>query len=155
MYKLIKRLSKLIFAFTLLSAICLSVIFIQSCKQDFVNDPGTSVGFPSDIQQIFNTPVSTNSITCTTPSCHASGNNSRNLNLEDWQQTMNGSENGSMVIPYNGFWSHLISVVNSDTNYAPVITITLPEYHKLDAQKVTTIMNWINSGAPNSNGQTA
>lgn len=130
-------------------------IFLQSCEQDFVNSSGTDSGFPDEVHAIFNEPYSSSNITCTTPSCHASENAAVNLDLTSWQNTLNGSENGTMVIPYNGFWSHMISVINSDTNVAPVTTVSLPEYHKIGSSKVTTIMNWINSGAASKEGQVA
>ncbi|MBV6477482.1 MAG: 6-phosphogluconolactonase [Ignavibacteria bacterium] len=141
--------------FLFLSIIYFMSISLQSCEQDFVNSSGNNSGFPDEIQAIFNEPYSTSNITCTTPSCHASENPAENLDLTSWQNTLNGSENGTMVIPYNGFWSHMISVLNSDTLIAPVTTVSLTEYHKIGSDKVGTIMNWINSGAASKEGQIA
>lgn len=131
------------------------MLFMQSCEQDFVNSNTQNSGFPEEINAIFNTPYSTSNITCTTPYCHSGENSAESLDLTSWQKTMNGSENGTMVIPYNGFWSHMISVINSDTNLAPVTEVSLPEYHKISTANVNVIMNWINSGAPNKDGQIA
>jgi YVTN family beta-propeller protein len=152
MYNLTKKLSYL---YLTVFIIIFAFITLQSCQQDFVNPPvsGTQV-FPDEIDAIFNAPFE-NNITCRTPGCHASGNNASGLDLTSWDKTLQGSDNGTMVIPYNGFWSHMISVINSDTNYAPVTTVTLPEYHKIDTNKVFTIMNWINNGAKSKEGITA
>lgn len=147
-------LSPGIYSFSVIFAFCICIFFLQSCEQDFVSTTDESDKFPDEIETIFNTSISSSNITCNTPSCHASGN-STGLNLQSWKSTLNGSNNGTMVIPFNGFWSHLTSVVNSDTNVAPVTTITLPEYHKLDSQKVAAIINWINDGAKSKKGEVA
>lgn len=154
-HKMIKKFANVLFTFVFLSVIYASTMFLQSCEQDFTSSNGVNSNFPSEIDAIFNTPYTASNITCTTPSCHSNENTARNFNLTDWQKSMNGSENGTMIIPYNGFWSHMVSVLNSDTNLAPVTTVSLPEYHKIDAQKVTTILNWINAGAYNKDGGVA
>ncbi len=128
---------------------------VTSCEQDFTEPNSGIVEFPDDISQLFNTPYTEENLSCTTPSCHASGNNSNGLNLQDWQSTMNGSQNGSMVVPYNGFWSYMYSVVNPDSNAGPVSTVGLSEFHKLDSSKVTTIKNWIDQGAKSKDGRVA
>lgn len=137
--------------------ICTIILFtyFQSCEQDFVSNPTSVQGFPSEIEAIFNAPLNANNVTCTTPSCHASENSASGMNLVDWQKAMNGSNNGTMIVAYNGFWSHLISTVNSDTNYAPVSNVSLPEFHKIDSGKVATLMAWINDGAKSKDGNVA
>jgi len=152
---MIKRINKLCFSFAIMVGLYLSVIYFQSCKQDFVTTPGSVIEFPPEVQAIFSTSLNSTNITCQTPSCHANENSAVGMNLIDWQKALNGSNNGTIIIPYNGYWSHLISVLNSDTNYAPVTTISLPEYHKLDSPKVSVVMNWINSGAKSKNGDVA
>lgn len=148
------NLFKTLYLPVLIAFLYTMILFLESCQQDFVNNSQTS-NFPSEIDDIFNTPYSANNISCTTPSCHSTENAARNLVLTDWQKTLTGSENGTMVIPYNGFWSHMISVVNSDTNIAPVTTVSLPEYHKISSDKVSTLINWINEGAKNKDGGVA
>ncbi|CAF3802102.1 unnamed protein product [Rotaria sp. Silwood1] len=59
-----------------------------------------------------------------------------------------------MIIPYNAFWSHFTSVINSDTNLSPVSTI-LPDLHKMPADKVAKLMAWINAGAMNKDSLVA
>jgi DNA-binding beta-propeller fold protein YncE len=154
------KLFRKIFYSTAILLLIFTFVFFQSCKQDFLTTPAGSVDFPDNIKAIFNTPYTASNLTCTTPSCHSSGINSAgDLDLTDWQKTMNGSVNGTMVVPYNGFWSHMVSVINSDTIYATVTdssAIPLPGfYHKIDAQKVHIIKEWIDEGAKNKEGQVA
>ncbi|CAN5632346.1 hypothetical protein BH10BAC5_BH10BAC5_00740 [soil metagenome] len=129
------------------------MVSIQSCKQDFVTTEPT-VDFPADVKTVFNTTYNATNNTCTSAGCHSSENRAAGLDLVNWQNTMAGSNNGTMVIPYNGFWSHLTSTINSDTNLAPVSQV-FTEVHKIDSSKVHTVINWINSGAPNQNGEVA
>lgn len=156
-----KRHRKLVYFVVVTLLINSSIIYFQSCKQDFTTTPDNVTYFPAEVESIFNTPYTSSNITCNTSSCHASGGTTLagGLDLTDWQKTMNGSNNGTMVIPYNGFWSHIIAYLNSDTNYAPVAYIDpnspFYAYHKIDAQKISTLMNWINNGAKSKDGQVA
>jgi YVTN family beta-propeller protein len=156
---MIKRISKTLYIIVSIIILNYVLINLQSCQQDFVSNSNTVSQFPSEIDAIFNTPYTNNNLSCTTPSCHASENSARGLDLVNWQNTMNGSDNGTMVIPYSGFWSHMISYLNTDTNVAPVTYIdtnsVLYSYHKIGASKVSTIMNWIDNGAKNKDGQVA
>lgn len=152
---MIHRLRKILYPVFTIILLNFTVLYFQSCEQDFTADPPAStVPFPDEITAIFNMPL-TNGLTCATSSCHSNSNNQSGMNLEDWSAAMKGSNNGTMIIPYNGFWSHLTSVVNSDTTVGPVSTVLLPEYHKLEASKVATLMTWMNNGAPSKDGQVA
>lgn len=152
---MLNRLKTLLYSISILLILSFTIVYLQSCEQDFSTSPGSGQ-FPPEIEAIFNTPYTSNNITCTTSSCHDNSQNAaRKLNLLNWQETLNGSESGTMVIPYNGFWSHMTTVLNSDTIVAPVTTVLLPEYHKIDQSKVATVMNWINDGAKDVNGNIA
>lgn len=129
-----------------------SAVFFYSCKQDFVTS-GTT-GFPDEINTLFTTPYTASNNTCAGTSCHNSDSRAGGLDLTSWSNTMFGSNNGTMVIPYNAFWSHLTSVVNSDTNKSPVSTI-LSDLHKMPSDKVDQIISWINNGAKSADGQVA
>lgn len=160
---MLNRIKKLFIPFICAAVIYLSVIYMQSCKQEFVNNPTGTVQFPAEIEAIFNSPYTSNgsSFTCSTPSCHATENNAGGMDLVDWQKAMNGSNNGTMIIPYNGFWSHITAYLNKDTTSGmpPVAYIDTSSVffgiHKIDAQKITTIVNWINDGAKSKDGQVA
>ncbi len=130
-------------------------VFLYSCKQDFVtSDPGTGTPFPDSIATLFSTPFNSTSNTCTNSSCHNTASKAGGLDLQDWSSAMKGSNNGTMIIPYNGFWSHITSIVNNDTNISPVSEV-LMDLHKMPADKVALLMRWINNGAPNKEGQIA
>ncbi len=151
---LIIRIKSLVHTGIFLSALFLVLLSFQSCEQDFVTPSGNNLY--TDVQKIFNTPYTSSSITCSTPSCHAGQNSAAGLDLTNWQSILNGSDNGTMVIPFNGFWSHMVSYLNSDTNLAPVTIDSLfPQYHKIPQQDVETIFNWIKEGAKDETGQIA
>lgn len=130
-------------------------ITLNSCEQDFVSNNPEIIEFPPEIKAIFDTPFTQTNLSCSTPSCHGNEDPASGLNLVDWQKAMNGSENGTMIIPYNGFWSHLYSVVNNDTLLGPVSTVTFFEQHKISAQNVAILKNWMDEGAKSENGQVA
>lgn len=151
-----KRTGSIFTALTVVVFFIVLPFILQSCEQDFSQTPENSAGFPAEIEAIFNEPLNSNNITCVTPYCHASGNNANGMDLVNWNNAMKGSSNGTMIIPYNGFWSHFISYINSDTNFAPVSVDSLfPEFHKIAQDKVQTLYNWINDGAKNKDGQVA
>jgi YVTN family beta-propeller protein len=132
----------------------LSVTYLTSCEQDFVT-PGETSTFPDSIAQLFSTPYNSTNNTCASVSCHNSASRAGGLDLVNWQDAMNGSNQGTMIIPYNGFWSHITAVVNNDTNVSPVVEI-LPTIHKMDdPNKISMLMNWMNAGAPDKNGNIA
>ena len=154
MSSIVSKIKSVIYTFLSLTLILSVVVFFQSCEQDFVSStPGE---FPPEIESIFTTPYTSSNITCVTSSCHATGNNANGMDLSNWQNAMKGSANGTMIIPYNGFWSHMVSFLNSDTNLAPVTLDSLfPQFHKIEAQKVETIKNWIDDGAKSGDGRVA
>jgi YVTN family beta-propeller protein len=131
------------------------VFLFQACKQDFIEPGEDVVRFPPEIEALFNAPLNPSGITCATSSCHGTQNPASDLNLVNWRSTMEGSDNGTMVIPYNGFFSHLTAVVNTDTLVAPVAELSLSEFHKLDSPNVVLVMNWINDGAKSRDGEIA
>jgi YVTN family beta-propeller protein len=152
---MIYKLHKTIVSFFLLAFTVLLIISFNSCEKDFIIPPDNNVGFPPEIENLFNAPLNQTGITCATSSCHGTQNPASGLNLVEWSKTMEGSSNGSMVIPYNSFFSHMTSVVNNDTNVAPVAHVSLSELHKLSPDKVVTIRSWIDDGAKSKNGDIA
>lgn len=151
-----KIFSRIIFLSILTCISSLSLVF-QSCEQDFIT-PGNSTTYPDGIAAIFNEPLNASNITCASPTCHGGNAPLSGLSLDDWSKTMQGSENGTNIIPYNAYWSYFASVLNNDTNNTQVASVTeiaLPEYHKIDPAKLQTIVDWINNGAPSKNGEIA
>ncbi|HCA43571.1 MAG TPA: hypothetical protein DEP28_10005 [Bacteroidetes bacterium] len=146
------RLKNIFIVLFCLSFVLCIPMFFSSCEQSFVN-PETST-FPPEIEELFNTPYNASNNTCASVACHNSESRAGGLDLVNWNNAMNGSSQGTMIIPFNGFWSHLIFVVNSDTNFAPVVDL-LPSIHKMPADKVSQLKTWIDNGAANKNGETA
>ncbi len=137
--------------------VILILLNLYSCEKDIITNESV-VEFPDSISTIFNTPLGTTNQTCISSSCHNTIDRASGFDLENWTNAMNGSDNGTMIIPYNAFWSHIIAAVNNDTNVAPVILLNPPDLsnlHKLLGDKVQTIMQWINDGAKNINGGVA
>ena len=132
-----------------------TVLFaFYSCEKDIIINESV-VEFPDSISTIFNTLLGTSNQTCVSTTCHSNNDRASGFDLENWANTMNGSDNGTMIIPYNAFWSHLVAAVNNDTNVAPVIFWDPPDLsnlHKLPSDKVQTLMHWINEGAKSKNG---
>lgn len=118
-----------------------------SCKKDI--GKANYGNYPAEIGKI----ISQN---CAVPGCHTSQSNlaAASLNLESWQNLFAGSSNGSPVIPYNSRFSSLCYYVNTFPDLGLINAPTMPLNKKaLTREEVTTISNWINSGAPDVNGK--
>lgn len=158
---MLNRCKKIIYSVILVIGLSTTLLYFQSCEQDFVNTPESEkpVPFPPEIDSVFKTTYGPNNLSCAAAQCHASENDPGGLNLSDWKKTLNGSKNGTMVIPYNGFWSHLISYLNLDTTKAPIIYIDPNSFqynnHKIDTHSVSKLIKWINEGAKDANGNVA
>ena len=155
-----KYLSKIILVVSLF-VIVGTMFSLQSCDQNFI-EPTEGVAYPDDVSAIFNEPLNASNITCASPSCHGGNNPQNDMNLTDWAETLNGSINGSVVIPYNARWSFFMSVINTDTTDTALVSsvtdVALPEYHKFNLNDATqkakfmTLYNWINDGAKSRDG---
>ncbi len=157
---MLKRTQKLLYPIVSILLLNFGLVYLQSCEQDFSSTPeNNSSKFPAEIESIFNDGYLQNNLSCTTPSCHATENDQGGFSLTDWNKAMSGSKNGTMIIPYNGFWSHLVSYLNLDTTVSPVIYIDPNSfeyvYHKIDTGRISTIKTWINEGAKNAAGDVA
>lgn len=150
-----KKQTVLRFTFYILGIIfsTYTLTHLSSCEQDFVT-PTTESTFPDSIAQLFSTPYNSTNNTCASVSCHNTESKAGGLDLINWTAAMNGSNQGTMIVPYNAFWSHITAVTNNDTNISPVVEI-LPTIHKMTPEKVQTLMNWINAGAPDKFGNIA
>ena len=131
--------------------------FAVGCMDDHLMTNNIGVPLPNEVQVIFMDPNPVTDNSCTSTGCHESGSghnqqSGSELDFRNWESLMNSGA----VIPYNSFWSHLISVVNSDTNLAPVSYIdNFMIDHKLDSARVKALMDWIDSGAKSRYGDVA
>ena len=93
--------------------------------------------------------------TCAVSGCHnnASYLSSSGLNLTSWVNMFAGSTNGSPVIPYNSTFSSLCYYINTYSDLGIQNVPTMPINKKpLSYKDVKLISDWINSGAPDANG---
>lgn len=136
-------------------AICLSAFF-AGCSNNPVT-PTENIKFSRDVLPIFVQ-------NCAISGCHEQAmQNNDNLELTSWNSIMvKGFRVGSSIIPYNAFWSALVSHINLDTNLSIVATEprmpkTRPPItgQQLPPNLVHTIIQWINEGAKDDNGNVA
>lgn len=133
-----------------------AAIYYAGCESNPVT-PGEPVKFSRDILPLFLQ-------NCAIHGCHQSGNlNPDELELTSWHSIMiDGYEVGSAIIPYNAFWSSLVSHINLDTSLSlvaeePRMPLQQPPMtgQPLPPNIVRKIIDWINDGARNDDGRVA
>ncbi len=105
--------------------------------------------YPSEVGKIMQ-------FKCATSGCHnslsyiaASG-----LDLSSWESLFNGSNSGSPVIPYRKDFSSLCYFINTYSDLGLTNTPTMPlNANPMSREEVKTVMDWIEAGAPNINGE--
>jgi len=129
--------------------------FMHSCKYDKIDLNNISgengAVYPEDVQKIFIGK-------CAVSGCHTTNDKdvAGGLNLSSWDALFQGARNGSPVVPYSAKFSFLTYFINSYpelgiTNVQVGNTMP-PSPPALTHDEVVTIINWINSGAPDRNG---
>lgn len=92
---------------------------------------------------------------CAVSGCHNSISNqaAAGLNLETWETMFKGTNSGAVVIPY---WHKQSSMFLFCNTYADLGLSNLPvmpvNQDPLSREEVITLRNWIDKGAPSSNG---
>lgn len=124
----------------------LAVVIFSSCRKDVGK---VNFGdYPNEIGVLITTK-------CATSGCHndKSYKAAAGLNLSTWNDLFKGNNNGSAVIPYSSKFSFLCSFINTfgdlGTINKPTMPVGLPP---LSRDEVKLVMDWINSGAPDGNG---
>lgn len=133
------------FIFTFITAI----MVLLSCTKD--SDKVDVKDYPTVVGKIIRG-------RCATAGCHndASYLTAGQLNLSTWESMFKGSSTGSAVIPYRSDFSSLCYFINTYSDLGPINLPTMPINNApLDRGEVQEIINWINSGAPNANGDIA
>ncbi len=122
-------------------------IFFISCKKDVGK---VSFGdYPNEVGVLITTK-------CAVSGCHnaLSYKASSGLNLSTWKDLFSGSNNGSSVIPYSSKFSFLCNFINTYSDLGLTNIPSMPlNASPLTRDEVKLIINWINSGAPDGNGQ--
>lgn len=125
------------------------LFLIPSCVYDkFDTVVPVSTGYPSHIEPII---VGK----CATAGCHntASKDAAAGLDLSNWEVMFNGTNNGAVVIPYRSDYSTLCYFTNVDSTLGLVVQPTMPiNEDPLTNAEYIALRDWINAGAPNSNG---
>lgn len=143
----------------LLTATALTIgiftINFSGCETNTPVTVGEPVSFNRDIQPIL-------AQNCNFPGCHNSTDKQAGIDLTSWDALMkNGSNFGAEVVPYNAQWSHLIQHINRvDTNISAFSDPLMPQAKMpytqgmpLLREQLMKIVDWINQGAKNDNGE--
>ncbi len=118
-------------------------VFFYSCESEAVE---VVSDFPEPVAQIIET-------NCAVSGCHAGNNAPENLNLTTWSSTLEGSDFGSVIIPYHAQWSHLFQHVNTYPDLGVRAEPVMPPGGEvLSKSDVQIIQNWIDEGALNRDG---
>jgi len=137
--------------------LALNSINFMGCDSGSPVITGEPVSFNRDIQPIL-------AQNCTFPGCHNSTDHQSGIDLTSWDALMkNGSNFGAEVVPYNASWSHMIQHINRvDTNISPFSEPLMPQAQMpytqgmpLSSSQLLKIVDWINQGAKNDNGDVA
>lgn len=129
----------------------------MGCNSNSPVAPPQTVSFGRDVFPIFQQ-------SCALSGCHLHHYmNSDNLDLSSWRSFMiEGYSHGAPIVPYNSFWSGLVSHINSDTNLSITATPKMPlnrpgttDGSLLSPGSIHTILQWINEGAKDDYGNVA
>ncbi len=133
-----------------IAAVASSLTLAVSCK----HEPGAAPAatgdgdYPAAMATIFIN-------RCATAGCHneASYTGAGGLRLDSWEYLFYGSNNGAVVVPYSSDYSSLMYFTNTDSTLGPVAIPTMPLNHDpLTKEEYLAIKQWIDSGAPDKNG---
>ncbi len=132
--------------FLFFSCLIIGSVFLSTCT----NDKGIPDynQFPDDVGKIIFTK-------CATPGCHtdASKGASGGLSMESWDKLFQGGTGSACVIPYRHDYSTFFSYVNTYADLGVTLTPTMPYGEtKLTREEVILLKDWINSGAPDREG---
>ncbi|HIA10698.1 MAG TPA: YncE family protein [Flavobacteriales bacterium] len=124
------------------------VVLCTGCTWDNAIPDGFYQGYPTDIGEIVIGK-------CAVSGCHNSASYiaAGGLNLSSWDKLFEGTLDNSAVIPYRSDQSFLTFFINSYTDLGPILTPTMPYNGSvLSKEEVLTVIDWVNSGAPNDEG---
>ena len=127
------------------------VIGFTSCKDDKVEPtpPFNDGCYPPAVAEIIVKK-------CANSGCHntASKDAASGLELNIWENMFLRNSNSATIVPYRSDQSTLFYFVNTDTLLGIVQIPNMPYNENPHIQsEILTICNWIDTGAPNCNGQ--
>jgi DNA-binding beta-propeller fold protein YncE len=137
---------KALFLFSLLAIF--AAITYSSCRQDVPVIDNAAAKYPEKIGNIILTK-------CAVSGCHnaQSKDAAAGLDLSSWSSMMEGDRNGAVCIPYSADYSTMFLFTNTYSDLGTMVEPTMPNNNDpLSRDQVRTIRDWINAGAPNSDG---
>jgi len=133
------------------SHVCLlSLVFLFGCKQD-AQVPTPNLGYPADVNKIVAT-------RCATAGCHTTADKALagNLSLLTWDEAMQGSDDGTAVVPFRSNRSLMFLHSNDYSDLGGMNMPMMPTNGSpLSHDEVKLIKDWIDNGAPDVNGHIA
>ncbi len=127
-----------------------SIILLSNCTKDKVALDYTGTGYPQDVGKIVMTK-------CATSGCHneQSKEAAGGLSLVSWDKLFEGSNGGSVVIPYRPDFSTFIFYTNSYNQFGTIQLVPKMPYNEdpLSKEEIDCLYHWIKNGAPNAQGQ--
>lgn len=131
----------------LLLLFSLLTFYFSACKQN-ASDP-VYKGFPNDVGKIVLTK-------CATTGCHTdqSKGGAGGLSMESWDKLFEGGNGSACIIPFRSDYSTFFSYINTFPDLGMTLSPNMP-YKKpaLTRGEVQLFKDWINSGAPDNEGQ--
>lgn len=127
------------------------LLLISTCRKDKGKIDYTPSGYPQDVGEII---VGK----CATPGCHTkqSKDGAAGISLETWEDLFEGGKSGACCIPYRHDYSTLFLFTNTDPAMGAVNEPTMPlNKPPLTKDEMKILTDWINAGAPNSEGKIA
>ncbi len=128
--------------------IVIIIIAYSSCRTDIPVIDNENAKYPEAIGNIILT-------TCAVSGCHneQSKDAAAGLDLSTWASMMKGDRNGAVCIPYSADYSTLFLFTNTYAELGAMVMPTMPNNgDPLSREKIRTIRDWINAGAPDANG---
>lgn len=123
------------------------IVFCQSCRNDDMLSPVIdydaikSITYSIHVQPLLNT-------RCATNDCHSSHGNAAGLSLSSWNELIEGSSYGEVIIPHRANRSLLTRLFDGTALRKPHPSITVPPTRS----EANFLKRWINEGARNDFG---
>jgi len=125
----------------------LALAAVAGCRKDREEEL-VSACYPAEINEIIVT-------RCATAGCHntTSKDAAGGLDLSTWDAMFNGTRNGAVTIPFSPEHSPLFFFINTDPMMGVAQQPTMPvNGTPLTTAEVMKVVQWINNGAPDCNG---
>ncbi|TND03494.1 MAG: Uncharacterized protein FD123_3915 [Bacteroidetes bacterium] len=137
------------FSLSLAAGLLMLVVFQLGCRKDDPVYDLESSSYPKEPGKII-------LAKCATSGCHnnISKEAAAGLSLMSWENMFEGSRNGAVTIPYAAEFSSLCLYSNIYPELGVTAVPSMPlNAEPLSPEEVSTLLNWVASGAPNARGE--